>query len=70
MEQIEPWGEKRADYRAAVVCWVIASWNYGGKGRRPQLKDYLKLFDFETKAEQTDEELAALFNMMTKKSKK
>lgn len=33
----------------AVLCWVIASVNYGGKGRRPQLKDFMKHFDFEPK---------------------
>jgi hypothetical protein len=67
LETIEPWGEARADYRAAVICWTIASCNYSGKGRRPQLKDFLKMFDFSIQKEQSDEEILTVFKKMTGK---
>jgi hypothetical protein len=54
LEQIDPWGPKRADYRAAVTCWTIACCHHSGKGRGPQLKDFLKYFDFEPREEKTD----------------
>ena len=55
LETVEPWGEKRADYRAAVICWTICSANWSGRGRRPQLKDFLKYFDFEPEQERDDD---------------
>jgi hypothetical protein len=61
LEHIEPWGPKRADYHAAVICWTIAAAHYGGTGRRPQLRDFLKLFDFDGPEAQTTEDLAGLF---------
>lgn len=66
LEGIEPWGERRADYRAAVICWVIASY-LSSKGRRPRFGEILKLFDFEKPREQSDEELNLLFKQMTGK---
>jgi hypothetical protein len=69
LEDIQPWGQRRDDYRAAVICWTLASVNHSGKGRKPQLKDFLKPFDFEPKPEQSDEELAALFKRMGSRKK-
>ena len=44
---IEPWGEVRADFRAALIAWTMASiWR--GKGqRRPKLEDFLLKFGKE-----------------------
>lgn len=49
---LEPMGEARADLRAALVAWVIASVN-AGKGNRPQISDFL--LDFEPPPDPTPE---------------
>lgn len=54
LERSDPWGPKRADYRAAVIAWVMASC-FGGK-RKPKFKKFLQMFDFGEKHEQTDED--------------
>lgn len=46
LEQVDPWGQFREDYRAAVICWVLASVNCTSETRRPKLKDYLGYFNF------------------------
>jgi len=63
LDAVEPWGSTRADYRAAVICYTIAASNFSGNGRRPELGDFLKFFDFSPPREQTDEEIAGLFMM-------
>ena len=62
LDSVEPWGDTRADYRAAVICYTIAATNFSGKGREPKLQDFLKFFDFTAAAEQTDEDLAAVLD--------
>jgi len=46
LESIEPWGEAAANYRAAVCNWRTALAHWSGQGPQPQLKTYLKDFDF------------------------
>lgn len=70
LDAIEPWGERRADYRAAVICWTIAGVNYSGRGRRPQLRDFLKMFEFESKPAQSDEQIGELFDRIAAAGKK
>jgi len=69
IEHIEPWGQKRADYQFAALAWIIASCHHSGKGRKPKFKDYLKMFDFEPKREQSDEEISMLFKRIAGKKK-
>jgi len=64
LEQVDPWGPKRADYQAAVIAYVTACC-FSGK-RKPSFKKILKLFDFEMAEEQTDEEIAQLFRTIVK----
>jgi len=67
LESIDPWGERRADYRAAVICWVIASVNSSSRGRRPQLKDFLKMFEFDSPQEGNEEQLERALARVPKK---
>lgn len=64
LERIDPWGPKRADHQAAVIAWVMACC-FSSKGK-PSFRKFLKLFDFETAEEQTDEEIAELFETIVK----
>jgi len=68
LDAVEPWGDTRADYRAAVICYTIAAVNYSGKGQGPKLEDFMKFFDFAPATEQTDEQIAGLFDMVAGKS--
>ena len=66
LESIEPWGEKRADYRAAILAWTMASC-FAAKGKQPKLERFLKLFDFEPQAdqaEQSDADISFLFDQI------
>lgn len=65
LEQIDPWGPKRADYRAAVLTFVMACC-FSGK-RKPKFKKFLQMFDFGDKHEQTDEEIEQIFNQIAGK---
>lgn len=64
LEKIDPWGPKRADHQAAVIAYVMACC-FSGK-RKPSFRKILKLFDFETAEEQTDEEIAQIFSTIVK----
>lgn len=53
--RVEPWGEERADLRAALICKTLADINTP-KGKRPmKLEDFLLKFDQEPKTQSTDE---------------
>jgi hypothetical protein len=53
--RIEPWGEERADYRAALICKVLADINTP-KGKQPmKLTDFLLKFDQEKPTQSTEE---------------
>ena len=41
---IEPWGEDRADWRNAQVCYYSAT-AFGVKGKKPKITDFLLRFD-------------------------
>jgi hypothetical protein len=53
LESIDPWGQKRDDYRAAKIIQAFR----GGR-----IKDILKEFDFETPGEQPDEDIEEIIN--------
>jgi hypothetical protein len=55
LEKIDPWGEKRADYRAAVICLTIATCITSSKGRKPKLSDFMKLFEFVNDKQKDDD---------------
>jgi len=61
LEHIDPWGPKRGDYRAAVIAWVIASCF---SKKRPKFKEFLRMFDFSEKYEQTEEEVEQIFGQI------
>lgn len=53
--RIEPWGEERADYRAALICKISAD-IATPKGKQPmKLQDFLLKFDREPKVQTTEE---------------
>jgi hypothetical protein len=49
--KIEPFGEERADIRAAEICMVIANANRGKDQKALSLNDFLLRFGDEPKAE-------------------
>ena len=51
--ELEPFGERRADLRAALIAWTVAS-VFSKKGHQPDINSFL--LDFETKLEQVNEE--------------
>ncbi len=64
LEAIEPWGERRADLRLAILCWTMGNCHY----KKPPpfttvLKQVNELLGNDTH-EQTDEEMAAMFNLI------
>ena len=61
LEQIDPWGPKRGDYRAAVIAWVTASCF---SKTTPKFRKFLRMFDFCEKQEQTDEDIGQIFEQM------
>jgi hypothetical protein len=42
--KLEPFGEERADLRAALICYVLACIN-SPKGKKPKITDFLLDFD-------------------------
>jgi len=58
LEQIDPWGPKRGDYRAAVIAWVTASCF---SKTTPKFRKFLRMFDFCEKQEQTDEDRSGIY---------
>ena len=52
MESIEPWGERRADYRAARIIEAI----YLANGCKPDIKKIMAMFDSDTHTQELDEE--------------
>jgi hypothetical protein len=63
LETIEPWGEKRADFRAARICETIARAN----GSKADFDRFLKLFDFEPRKEQTPQESEEILEAAAKR---
>ena len=61
--QMEPFGEERADLRAAIVAMTVANVNRG-KGRAAKVEDFMPKFDREPDGDQmkfTAERLNAMF---------
>lgn len=52
MEGIEPWGERRADYRAARIIEAI----YLAAGGKPDIRKIMAMFDSQTDTQETDDE--------------
>lgn len=53
--QIEPWGEERADLRAALICKVLADINTPAGKQRAKLEDFMLKFDRKPAAQTTEE---------------
>ena len=62
--QIEPWGEERADLRAALICKVLADINTPKGKQRAKLEDFMLRFDRE-KSTQTTEEMIGTVAQIT-----
>ena len=64
--QLEPFGEERADLRAAIVASVIANANRDPRGH-PQaftVEDFMPKFDAEPRPAQTPDEQIAILKMI------
>ena len=62
LESIDPWGQRRDDYRAAVICWTIASCM---SSKPPSFDRVLAQFDFDRKdRRQSDDEIDRIFKVI------
>jgi len=52
LEGIEPWGERRADYRAARIIEAI----YLANGCKPDLRKIMAMFNSDTDRQDLDDE--------------
>lgn len=64
-DRLEPIGDKRGDYQAALVAMVVTSVFGGKSSKAPRLEDFLLQFDAEPKREQSPETLMAAFALAT-----
>lgn len=55
-ERLEPFGEERADLRAAIIASSIVN-VFAAKGRTVKLKDFMIDWDAEPEAEMTDQQV-------------
>lgn len=62
--RLEPFGELRADYRAALIASVIANVNRGSKQKPYTLEDFLLKFAEEPVRKQTVEDQLAVAKMI------
>jgi len=53
--QVEPWGEQRADLRAALICKILADINTPKGKAAPKLEDFM--LKFERKEAQTTDQM-------------
>jgi hypothetical protein len=60
--QLEPWGESRADLRAAITDMVIANWGKGAEDTLAEVSDFMPNYedDKEDDGGQTLEEQYAM----------
>ena len=58
--RVEPWGEERADLRAALICKVLADINTPKGKQGPKLEDFMLKFDREKPTQTTDEMIGAV----------
>ncbi len=65
---LEPFGEERADARAALIAFTVARSQHSGKGRKPRFEDFLLSFggDEPARREQTPDEMAAVMKSFAK----
>ena len=66
--EVEPFGEERADYRSAMIAWVLAS-IYAKKGHKPKIEDFMPFQD-KTKRQQTAGEIQSMLHMISSTAKK
>jgi len=57
-DQLEPFGEERADLRAALIAYTMACAWHSGKGR-PKFDDFLLKFDRPARRQQSAAEIRA-----------
>jgi len=62
-DRINPIGPERADWRAALIAWMIAC-AFRGKGRPPAIKDFMPEWDVQPK---TAKEIELLLTDYAKK---
>lgn len=63
-EQVEPFGDRRGDIQAALICTVLANLWRDEKQQPYTLKNFLLEFE-QVRAEQTMEEQIAFARMLT-----
>lgn len=59
-DQLEPFGEERADFRAAIIAQILATVHRGKGQRKPKLSDFMPNFD-RTPKQQAPEQIKAVF---------
>ena len=64
-ETLEPYGEKRADYRAIFIAWIIACVNCKNPPSIKKMSDmFHRPFEIGIEDTQTDEAIKVIFNQM------
>lgn len=61
--KIEPWGEWRDDYRAALVASVTANCHAGSSSKRFKVSDFMPEFEVKTEAERLSENIKEVLNI-------
>jgi hypothetical protein len=64
-ERLEPFGEWRADLRAALVAMVMANAWRGKDQKAFTIEDFMLKFDGEPKRDQTVEDQLRMFELLT-----
>lgn len=62
--EVEPFGEERADYRSAMIAWVLAS-VYSKKGHKPKIEDFMPFLDKKRSRQQSPEEIQGVLNLVS-----
>jgi hypothetical protein len=62
-EQVEPFGERRADIRTALVCQLLANINRSEKTKPFELEDFILSFDEVEPHVQTADEIESIFKL-------
>ena len=67
LDQIDPWGEERADLRAAMIASTIANVHRDPKKKAFTFGDFMLDFDPKPKPVQSQQEMAAVMGQLTAK---
>lgn len=66
--QVEPFGEERADYRIAILCSVVANAHETRKGKIHRVKDFMP--QFGPREKQSPEQMWAVLELFAKRNPK